>query len=151
MKRLLGILLILIMSNQLIQGQVIEQAANNSQKELYDFHMLKHKKNKIAAWVLGGSGVTMAIAGLAINGAETATITLVEVFTLGYAEVEKERKGDWLIYVGSAATLTSIPFFISAGKNKKKGILSLKGEQNIVGNIKFDNSNYLAIGITIPF
>jgi len=118
MKRLLSILLILIMSSQLINGQVIEQADNNSQEELYDFHMLKHKKNKTAAWILGGSGVTMVIAGLAINGAETTATILVEVFTLGYAEVEKERKGNWLIYVGSGATLASIPFFISAGKNK---------------------------------
>jgi len=147
MKRLLCILLILIISSQIIQGQVIEQADNNSQQELYDFHMLKHKKNKTAAWILGGSGVTMTLVGLVINGAETAVI---EVFTLGTGGVEKERKGDWLIYAGGATTLASIPFIISAGKNKRKASMSLQ-----TGHIKFNNKTYskncMNLTLTIPF
>ena len=72
MKRLLGILLILMMSSQLIQGQVIELADNNSRKELYDFHMLKHKKNKTAAWVIVSSGIAMVTIGSIINSIEVA-------------------------------------------------------------------------------
>jgi len=56
-----------------------------------------------------------------------------------------------MFIVGGVISLSSIPFFISAGKHKRKATLSLKGEQNIVGNIKFDNSNYLTIQLTIPF
>jgi len=64
MKRLLGILLVLIMSSQIIQGQVIEQVNNNSQQDLYDFHMLKHKKNKTAAWILMGTGTAITVGSL---------------------------------------------------------------------------------------
>lgn len=47
--------------------------------------------------------------------------------TLGLVDVEEVHKGDWLIYVGGATTLASIPFFISAGKHKKKSIPFVKG------------------------
>ena len=67
------------------------------------------------------------------------------------AVIEGSHKGNWLIYLGSASTIASIPFFISAGKHKRKATLSLKGEQNIVRNIKIDNSNYLALNITFIF
>ena len=141
MKRLLGILLILIMTCQLIQGQVIEQA-DNSQQELYDFHMLKHKKNKTAAWVLMGTGATIMVGTL---------ISYNQRDRSGWLNDIPSESEVTMFIVGGVISLSSIPFFISAGKNKKTAILSLKGEQNIVGNIKFDNSNYLAIGITIPF
>ena len=110
--------------------------------------MLKHKKNKTAAWILGGSGVTMTLVGLVINGAETAVI---EVFTLGTGGVEKERKGDWLIYAGGATTLASIPFIISAGKNKRKARVSLKNESVVTHKASIRNLNNMAVSVTISF
>ena len=130
-----------------IQSQVIEPTTNKSSQELYDFYFLKQKKNKTAAWIMLGGGLVITMAGLVVNSEDEVG----EIITLGFIEFEKEHKGDWMIYLGSATTLASVPFFIAAGKNKRKAWLSLKKVQNSVGNINFDNSNYLSVSITIPF
>ncbi len=59
--------------------------------------------------------------------------------------------GGGLLVLGAASTIASVPFFIRAGSNKRKARLHLKAVPNTVGNIKFDSSNYMAVGITIPF
>ena len=94
-----------------------------------------------------GGGFTITMAGLIVNSADEATTAL----TLGLIDVEEEHGGDWMIYLGGAATLASIPFFISAGKNKRKAELKLK---NSISNNYFrknNRSNYLSVSLTIPF
>jgi len=148
MKRLLSMFLILIMSSQLINGQVIEQVNNNSQQELYDFHMLKHKKNKIAAWVMVSSGIAMVTIGSIINSIEV----VCDVPPYGEDwNCPTNQQADWLYYVGGAVTVSSIPFFISAGNHKRKAKLYLKSENVTFNVISIEKSNYLAIGLTIPF
>jgi len=134
MKRLLGILLILIMSSQLIQGQVIEPQSEKTPQQLYDFYSLKQNRTKTAAWICIGSGIVMIGAGMAINvGATNA------------------NGGLWLSYVGAATTLVSIPLFIKVGNHKRKAKLYLKSKNVTFNVISIEKSNYLAIGLTIPF
>lgn len=140
-------LFILFFSFSNLQSQVIEPSINNSSQELYDFHIVKHRKNKTTAWIMLGGGFTITMAGLIVNSADEATTAL----TLGLIDVEEEHGGDWMIYLGGAATLASIPFFISAGKNKRKAELKLK---NSISNNYFrknNRSNYLSVSLTIPF
>jgi len=111
MKGLLSILLILMMSSQLIQGQVIEQENNNSQKELYDFHKLKHKKNKTAAWVIVSSGIAMVTIGSIFNSINSIEIACDLPPLGGDWYCPPNRQADWLYYVGGAVTVSSIPFF----------------------------------------
>ena len=77
-------------------------------------YLLKSKNQNTAAWILLGSGLAMVGGGLAIN-------------LSGGILNGNGSKGLWLSYLGGAVTITSIPFFIAASKNKKKAVsLSFK-------------------------
>ena len=67
------------------------------------------------------------------------------------SDSSKVGAGEGMALAGMVGTVASIPLFIAAGSNKRKARLYLKAVPNTVGNIQFDNSNYLAVGITIPF
>ena len=140
-------LVILIISFQFSSAQLIDRTTTMTPEEQFNYHSLKQKRNKTAAWILLGSGILMTMSGIVINSADE----YVEVFTLGLKEVEDVHKGDWLIYVGGATTLASIPFFISAGKHKSKATVTLKAQQNSVVRETLYSSNSLAIGFKIDF
>jgi len=125
-----------------MQGQVVEQTTNNSQQELYDFHKLKQKKNNTTGWIMLGGGTALTL-GTFISYNSNSSAGL-------FGNIPSESQ-IVTFSIGGALTLASIPFFISSSKHKKKALLSLKGVQNKVGNIQFDNSNYITVGITIPF
>ena len=147
MKLPLIIFLIFIFTFQHTQAQVMETSTDVSPQPHYDFYSLKQKRQKTAAWICFGSGLAMTITGLVINSADE----VVTATTLGLMEVEKEHGGDWLIYLGGATTFTSIPFFISAGKNKRKAALSLKGEPLSFRNLSNKMSQHMSIALTIEF
>jgi len=128
--------LLFLIAFQQTQAQVIETTNKNLQKEQFDFYTLQQKQNKTAAWIFLGTGVAATVIGFEIgnNG---------DLDDIGTAAL--------LVVAGGVTTLASVPFFIAAGKNKRKAILSLKKVQNSVGNINFDNSNYLSVSLTIPF
>lgn len=129
------------------EAQVIDNTTTKSSQELYDFHTLKQKNNKTTAWILFGSGLLITMSGLVVNSADEA----VEAVTLGLADIEDVHKGDWLIYVGGTTTLASIPFFVSAGKHKRKASISLKSEQNLAGNITSSKFNNLSFALILDF
>ena len=139
--------IILVFSFQFTQAQLIDGTTTMTPEEQFNYHSLKQKRNKTAAWILFGSGILMTMSGIVINSADE----YVEVFTLGLADIEEVHKGDWLIYVGGATTLASIPFFISAGKHKSKATVTLKAQQNSVVRETLYSSNSLAIGFKIDF
>ena len=60
-------------------------------------------------------------------------------------------KGLWLSYLGAATTIASVPFFIAAGKNKRKAWLSLKGESITFSNLSYKKSKHLSLALTIDF
>lgn len=140
-------IIILVCSFQISEAQVIDSTTTKPPQELYDFHTLKQKRNKTTAWVLVGSGLLMTMSGLVVNSADEAA----EAAALGLVDVEEVHKGDWLIYAGGATTLASIPFFISAGKHKRKASISLKSEQNLAGNIASSKFNNLLFALTLDF
>ena len=139
--------LFFLIAIQQIQSQVIEPTTNKSSQELYDFYTLKQKKNKTAAWIMLGGGLVITMAGLVVNSEDEVG----NILTLGFIEFEKEHKGDWMIYLGSATTLASVPFFIAAGKNKRKARLSLKGESMTFSNLSYKKSKHLSLALTIDF
>ena len=79
-------------------------------------YLQKSKQQKTIAWIMLGSGICMVGGGLAIN-------------LSGGILNGKGSKGLWLSYLGGVVTLTSIPLFIAASKNKKKAMsVSFKNE-----------------------
>ena len=73
MKLPLIIFLVFIFTFQHTQAQVIDNTTTKSQQELFDYHILKQKKNKTTAWILLGSGVVMTIGGFAALENDTKT------------------------------------------------------------------------------
>lgn len=72
-------------------------------------YLKKSKSQKTIVWVMVGSGVAMIGGGFAIN------------LSSGWG-AGNTNKGLWLCYVGGATALGSIPFFISASKNKHRAV-----------------------------
>jgi len=124
----------------MIQSQVIESTTDKSSQELFDFYTLKQKKNKTTAWVMLGTGIGMTIAGIGIN------------MSGGILDGDSTNndKGLWLSYLGAATTIASIPFFISAGKNKRKAKMYLN---NSISKINFSqnrNFNCWSVSLIVP-
>ncbi|WP_372767138.1 hypothetical protein [Lutibacter sp.] len=147
MKLIFSSLFLVFFSFQMIHSQVIDSETDKSSQELFDFYTLKQKKNKTTAWVMLGLGVVITMAGLVVNSADEAATAV----TLGLIDVEAEHGGDWMIYLGSAATIASVPFFISAGKHKKKATLYLNKAVSSIKSPKFSNKNYTTVSLTIQF
>jgi len=77
----------------------------------------------------------MMFTGALINGSQN----LENVAGVFVGETPtNENKGLWLCYIGGAATITSIPFFISSHKNKKRAASIALSNQNI--HVPFHNN-----------
>ena len=129
----------LLFAPLLAQGQenkfVVNQEPKTAQ-EMHDMFMKKSKAKSTAAWITLGSGVFLAGVGF-------ATIDYDNGFATGSVI------GAGLVVIGGASTLVSAPFFISAGSNKRKAKLALKGET--VSSGFYGNTNNYSLSISIPF
>lgn len=140
MKLIFSSLFLIFFSFQMIQSQVIEPTTDKSSQELFDFYTLKQRKNKTTAWVMLGSGIGMTIAGIGIN------------MSGGILDGDSTNndEGLWLSYLGGATTIASVPFFIAAGKNKRKAKMYLN---NSISKINFSqnrNFNCWSVSLIIP-
>jgi len=82
--------------------------------------LLKSKKQNTVAWILLGGGIAFYAAGLIVYSSERAKNPSAELDIL--------PKGTAFSAVGGSLMITSIPFFIASGKNKRKASLILKDE-----------------------
>jgi len=138
MRHLLILTFVFLIATPLVHGQKIEETINKPPQGQYEMYFQKHKKNKTAGWITFGAGLTMSVIGLATQ-------------TSGPLLSDNPDKGVGLIYAGGAVALLSTPFFIASGKNKRKANLALKNESLSFLNIKYKQSNYLALSVSIPF
>ena len=151
MKLTYTLFLILILTFQCALGQVMDTSTDFSLQENFDFYSLKQKRQKTAAWICLGGGVAMTLTGLIIKGTHKTGETVAEVFTLGLVDIEESEppSANLLIYLGGTSAAASIPLFISAGKNKRKASLSLKGEPLSFGKLNTRKSQVLSVVVTI--
>jgi len=106
---------------------------NPHSKALHNMYMKKRMAHNIAGWILLGSGLTLAASSF-LSWAND-----------GYNGV---WEGESLFNVGCIAAIGSIPFFIIAGKNKRKAKLLIKQEPIATGYPKL-KSHYTAISVRI--
>jgi len=137
MKCTLSIFLVLIFTFQSVQSQVIDSLTVQSKQEMYDFHISKHKKLKTAGWILLGTGV----AAMGVGGA---------IMYNAFMD-EGGEPGEILFVAGGLATISSIPVFIIAKKNKRKGKAILGSGEVGIGAIPFNDTRYASAGIKIDF
>ena len=94
------LLLALLLVSSVLVGQTKEFSK--------DYFLQKSKKQKTAAWILLGGGTAIAVGGFATfdsswdSGSDSTTDIAGVIGTVGFL-----------------TSLASIPYFISAGKNKK--------------------------------
>jgi hypothetical protein len=136
MKKILILFCLSLLTIQLVKSQKSDKSISTSPIGLHDLYMKKHKTNNTVGWIMLGSGIGMTLGGFATN------------VSTGWGEGNKNN-GLWLSYLGGATTLASIPFFISAGSNKRKAKLALKGESVTIRNKLLVKSNYPAIALII--
>ena len=133
-KKILILFCFSLLTIQLIKGQKIDTSRSTSPQALHDMYWQKRKTNYTVGVIILGSGIGMTIGKIANN--------------LSGGNFDGS-KGLWLFYLGGAATLISIPFFISARSNERKAKLALKGESVTIGNKILVKSNYSALALTI--
>lgn len=100
-------------------------------------YLKKSKNQKKAGWIFLGSGFAVSAAGLIVS-----TIGVAEEFTGIFTgeESKKFETGAVVFYIGVAAMLTSIPFFVTASKNKKRA-------SGISASFKLDNRSLVKQGV----
>lgn len=137
MIKILALICCSLFMNQPVNGQKTDTAMNISPQALHDKYIQNSKTQNTIGWIALGSGI-----GLTAGGIYTYVIQAM-------GEGSVTNTGPTLFYLGATAALTSIPFFISAGKYKGKAKLALKGESVTMGNKILHKSGYTALALTI--
>jgi hypothetical protein len=105
-------------------------------------YLQKSKKQKTAAWILAGGGFALTTIGAAMVAADGVE----EIAGLFEPEVSDGGgdAGTAFMITGLAAIGGSIPLFIAAGRNKRKGMeLSFKNER--IPQLRNNNFVYSSI------
>jgi hypothetical protein len=86
-------------------------------------YLKKSKKQKTIGWILAGTGVTSVVLSI-------ATLDGTEIFSSIDGDDGPINRFGALFFGGGVVTLSSIPFFISSGKNNRKAMsMSFKMQQ----------------------
>lgn len=115
----------------------------------------KSKHQKTAAWILLGGGFALSTTCLFVATTKV-TVDIINtyggVITGSPASQHNYTTESILLVSGTVAMLSSIPLFIAASKNKKKGIiLSLKNEMlPQIQNSSFIYQPYPAVSFKTP-
>lgn len=134
------LLTVLLLSIQSLKCQEIEPSNTQSNKEMYDFHYEKHKKQKKTGFILLGSGVAATLAGVLIGSNSDS-----------WSDEANLGTGAILVTAGALTTISSIPVFIVSGSNKRKAQAYVQSGQYQIIDLTLDNSSYLSIGLKIEF
>lgn len=110
-----------------------------SQVKTKEYFIAKSKKQKAVAWTLLGTGAAAIISGAIIDNSNKGE---EQSYTGGFMEIG-----------GVICTLTSIPFFISSHRNKKRAATLTMNSQKIL--LPLNNSFVLktrpALALRIAF
>ena len=126
---------------QFMHGQEMDSLTSQTNQEKYDFHFLKHKKQKKTGLIMLGSGVVVAGAGILI--ARNSNI-------LG-DDAEGFEAGTGLALVGSLTTVASIPVLISSGVHKRKTSLYVNVTGREILDMSSSRIDLATVGVKIEF
>lgn len=131
-----------------IQAQHIENTYSDLQLKENQYYSKKHKNQKRTAWILMTSGSVLTIGGM-VGQAATATKDFLSILIVQEAPEKINLTGTYVAYAGLATMATSIPFFISSGKNKKRANIALTQEKITMGHKINQQTNYNSIALSI--
>jgi len=145
MKNSILLILLLIFSGSFAHAQKTEPTTGMKPGELHDYYLKKQRNNKTAGWIMLGGGAVVGLTGALVTGAESVNAVLIDPL-MGN---EPSLTGPVLMGVGLVSMLGSIPCFISAGNNKMRADMALKGEPITLGNKPFRQAYYPALSVKI--
>ena len=121
MKIILIIFAFMIVTENIFSQRLLDQ------NQIKNFYLEKSKNQKTTGWILLGAGTALVIGGGYVFDKtwDDASSTTTDI--AGFA-----------ILTGVIADLASIPYFIGAGRNKRKAASLSLGYQNIY--LRCDNS-----------
>jgi len=131
-----------------IQAQHIENTYSDLQLKDNQYYSKKHKKQKSTAWILMTGGSVLTIGGM-VGQAATATKDFLSILIVQEAPEKINLTGTYVAYAGLATMASSIPFFISSGKNKKRANIALTQEKITMGHKINQQTNYNSIALRI--
>ncbi len=127
------------------RAQLIDSTSPVTPRLNSDLLFQKARNQNTIAWILLGAGAGLGIAGLAVGEGAVKRVwsdpvdrTLSTVST-----------GGALALVGGASMLASIPFFIAAGKNRRKANVMLKDESVSFSRQLHFGKNFFSFGINV--
>ena len=127
---IISLLLIIVAANSFAQQTITAPSPTKTD------YLKKSKSQKTAAWIMLGGGIALAVGGAAVDASNW-----------------ESSGGDVMIVIGAACVVGSIPLFIAAGKNKRKGLAasaSLKIEKMpVIQPTVFARKAYPALSIKI--
>ncbi|RNI38855.1 hypothetical protein EFY79_04115 [Hanamia caeni] len=147
MKKILSILLLIFFSNIFkVNAQIDKPDSPISAQHKMGHLLLKTSHNqKTAAWILLGAGAGVAIAGAIIGTNAVKNADPDEPFDIF---PRGSLTGGGMVLGGAAAMVTSVPFFIASGKNKKKAKLFVQNDwQTFLRRLK--KGNAYSVGISL--
>ena len=136
MKKIIIGIILLIMATSSFSQQTSSSPALTKQD-----YLKKSKSKKTTAWILLGGGTTLGFIGL----------TQLNFAGSDNGEVNN-GPGTVMFFAGTAAVITSIPFFSASKRNKKKAALvSLKMDRiPILQTRTMTSINYPAVSLRLP-
>ena len=123
-------------------GQEIDLPIIMTPQETHDCFMKKSKNNKTAGWILAGTGSALFVTG--------GIVALVN-FSNSIFVKETSSTGSVIAVIGLSCAVASIPFFISASKNKKKANLSVSNQSVSLGYHRTQELYFPSLGLQINF
>ena len=121
------------------------QETNPTQPVTSTDYLKKSKKQKTIAWILAGTGVGVMVTAV-------ATTSVNDWFNSVEGDHSGLNTGAALFVIGGIAALSSIPFFIASGKNRRKAAasVSFKIETSaIISQWAFSDKPYPAVAIRV--
>lgn len=110
-------LFLLVSLFSLASATAVSQYADTAATMLAKDYLRKSNKQKTAGWILLGGGAGLAGIGIIV----TATTGLGDLIDGD----DGSSGGPILMFIGLAGMVGSIPFFIAAGKNRRKAMASI--------------------------
>ena len=131
MKKIMVVFLILTFSFSSFSQQIEPDPVLTKQD-----YLIKSKKQKTTGWILLGTGTTTVIVGAIVDDAKNT-------------RTEQSLTGGIIVVSGIICGLTSIPFFIASGKNKRKALSLSLNFQKIPSLNKMETSTFNYTGFNL--
>lgn len=137
------LLLIFLINIFKTDGQIAKPDSSISERhKMADLLLKKSKNQKTTAWILLGAGAGISIAGSIIGTNSYTSDDPFNILPPGAVA------GGIMIITGVAAIVTSVPFFIVSGRNKREANLIFRNESQSLLQL-LHKANVYSVGINL--